>query len=151
MYKVPKRKPWDKRDNDIITRWFKIQVDPTTLLVDTSDYTFSSSVGQCHHWKEFSKAVPFGTCFDCESPHSDGGRANIDLRGTPFAVEDGFHFNGCMAAGSWDFKEDNQVVFLKGGGYCGWTAPNKANDEYKAHKGGYYIQLKYIGEKKEKD
>eukprot|EP00455_Lapot_gusevi_P030095 TRINITY_DN3228_c0_g1_i6.p1 TRINITY_DN3228_c0_g1~~TRINITY_DN3228_c0_g1_i6.p1 ORF type:complete len:151 (-),score=32.97 TRINITY_DN3228_c0_g1_i6:64-516(-) len=144
-YKCPTRKPWGYDDTDVETLWYKIRIDPATLKVNTGDYRFSRSVGKVsHHGEEFSRRVPYGTCFDCESGRSQEGEGNIDLRGTPFAVDDQFKFDGYAAAGSWTFSENDQVVRLTGGGYCGWTCPKSCASEQDAYTGGEFLQLKRI-------
>ena len=71
-----------------------ISVDPHTLKVDTSDFTFAKSEGKCmHHGIEASRQVPFGCCFACDSPHLDNARAGIDLVGTPYAIDDEFTYS----------------------------------------------------------
>jgi hypothetical protein len=149
-YKLPSRGGWSQRNKDVKTTWHKIRVDPHTLLVHNGDFTFASSVGfSSHHVQDLgetvAKNIPYGCAFDCEESYSMTGVAKIDLRGTPFAVaDDQFHFGGCNGAGQWKHKQHNQVVDLRGGGYCGWVCPKLASNEPAAAIGGWYLQLKLI-------
>lgn len=72
--------------------------------------------------------------------------AKIDLRGTPYAVDDSFDFGGYCATGNVVFSGDNQVADIKGGGHCGWMVPTKANNagEVAAHLGGWFLKLKLL-------
>jgi len=62
-------------------RWASFKIDLTTLRVDIADYTFAT---------QFSGTIrlPFGYVKDCAGRHSTRGRVVLDLRGTPFAIED---------------------------------------------------------------
>jgi hypothetical protein len=39
--KIPSRKPWNRKDEDVVTTWFKLRFDPTSMLVHTGDFTFA--------------------------------------------------------------------------------------------------------------
>jgi hypothetical protein len=146
-YKIPTRKPWGASDSDVKTVWSKLRFDPKTLLVNTGDFTYSTSVGYVGHHKSTSPdKIPFGSAFGCEAPSNADGRARIDLRGTNFAVDDNFATAGYIAGGKIVVSENNQVVDIYGGGYCGWTVPEKANQagEQGASLGGSYLKLKVI-------
>ena len=114
-------------------------------MVHTGDFEYTESTGYCGHFKELQETIPYGTAFGCEAPNCDDGKALIDLRGTDFAVDDSFHHSGYLSNGTSTFSENNQVVHLTGGGYCGWIAPKECyGDETKSHLGGWYIRLKRI-------
>jgi hypothetical protein len=142
-YIVPARH-LSAHEKHVYTKWYKIRVNPDTLMVNNGDFRFSSSTGYYHHHPGHEHHVPFGTCFDCESSFSKSGSAVIDLRGTCFGVKSKFYHAGCNSAGSWDFSSDDQVVSLKGGGYCGWCCPELADCESKAAEGGWFIELKIV-------
>jgi len=147
-YKYPNGIFWrdraTKEQSDVITYWYKLRFDPHTLMIHNGDFTFSKSAGYVAHHLEYSTRCPYGTCFDCENFHSHTGRANIDLRGTQFAVDDAFQHRGWQSNGTWAFSNNNQVVQLTGGGYCGWTAPINATTEDMAHAGGWFLKLKLL-------
>ena len=108
------------------THYTRIRIDPYCFLVDISDQTFASSTGQLIHWygSVLVTSMPYGTAMDCVAPNSMSGRANIDLRGTPFAVLGlPFVFEGYGVNGSSTPSFDGQVVELTGGGYCGDARP----------------------------
>ena len=46
---------------------------------------------------------------DCEGDGMQTARANIDLRGTPYAIDDEFVKSGVGAAGSWNISHNGQV------------------------------------------
>ena len=73
-------------------------------------------------------------------------KARIDLRGTPFAIDDQFASGGYMPKGQIVFSCSNQVVDILEGGYCGWTVPKLANDagEMNAAQGGNYLKIKFL-------
>ena len=105
------------------------------------------STGYCSHHKQNNPdRIPFGSAFGCESPFSQDGLARIDLRGTPFAIDDDFSHGGYESNGTASFSNDRQVVEIRGGGYCGWMVPTKAKQEgeVKSHIGGWYLKLKPI-------
>ncbi|APR78958.1 Hypothetical protein A7982_04305 [Minicystis rosea] len=108
----------------LTTSFTKVRFHPDTLTVDWEDATFASSTG----WNAFGKtqrsSVGWGVAGDCVGNHSETGSAQIDLRGTPFAVaKDQFSTTGWFPAGSARYSTDRQVVTLTGGGYCGHTGP----------------------------
>jgi hypothetical protein len=132
----------------VVTRYSAIQIDPVpiqlyplTFRANIADETFSSSTGQlCHSSfavpcadSDLVTSMPYGVAFDCVAPYSATGIANLDLRGTPFAVVDTFvtrSFPG--PSGSTTFVTP-QLVNLTGGGYCGWNAPADIYDPVNAN------------------
>jgi hypothetical protein len=62
----------------------------------------------------------YASAGDCRGGWSQTGTANVDVRGTPFTIaRDQFVVEGYLPAGSTVFSENDQVVDLTGGGYCG--------------------------------
>lgn len=107
------------------TQYTKVRFDASDLTVDVTDRRFSASNGG---WAEFGWSYHYSWNYahaaDCHSDWSHTGRANIDLTGTPFAVErDQFVVSGYNPAGTTTFSAGDQVVELTGGGYCGDNAP----------------------------
>jgi hypothetical protein len=83
--------------------------------------------------------LPYGVAMSC-----NGGLApaNIDLRGTPFAVAPGaFAVGGAGYKGSTAYSEANQVVSLSGGGNCGWDAPVGSFNPF--NQSGAQLQLQF--------
>ncbi|WP_253992414.1 Vps62-related protein [Myxococcus qinghaiensis] len=111
---------------NVRTRYSKLRINPHTREVDTSDTTFATSTGQLLHANQPVTSMPFATAMSCD--WGDTGRANIDLRGTPFRVApDAFVVSGWEQVGSQVYGFADQVVSLKGGGYCGSNAPLNAD------------------------
>jgi Big-like domain-containing protein/GON domain-containing protein len=139
---------------DVRTNYTRIRIDPMTLLVDLRDSTFSTSTGAlCHNQWSYPPCLdpylftsrPYGIAFDCVGFNTSTGRANIDLTGTPFAVDDTFAAWGWYPAGTVTFGGQTvtfggwvnnggagpsdlvhvfgQVVDTTGGGYCGQVGP----------------------------
>ena len=146
-YTVPRRKPWSWNDADIITRWYRLRINPETLMIHTGDHTFSKSTGVCNHHTWKTREVSYATCFGCEGGSVDDGRAMCDLSGTPFKFSVSFLHNGYCSYGTWNFSKDDQIISLTGGGYCGWTCPVGAADEKQAVDGGWFIKLEVISNK----
>ncbi|KAG2372713.1 hypothetical protein C9374_013614 [Naegleria lovaniensis] len=142
MYKIPSRKPWSANDTDVYTTWYKIRVDPSTLNVHTGDFRFAKSVGHCSHHTVNQTQIPYASCFGCEAPHMDDANALCDLTGTPFSFDASFHHNGYMSNGSSQLTNDDKVIKLQGGGYCGWICSVGAKTEDEAVQGGWFIKLK---------
>ena len=61
--------------------WYALKINITTLRVDASDHTFANTVSG-------SGLIDIGEAGDCAGTHSLLGTSKIDLRGTPFALED---------------------------------------------------------------
>ncbi|MCY0995857.1 Vps62-related protein [Myxococcus sp. MISCRS1] len=108
------------------SRYSRLRINPYTLEVDTSDTTFATSTGELAHAGLPVTSMPFATAMSCD--WADSGRANIDLRGTPFRVApEAFAVTGWGQVGSQVYSFADQVVSLKGGGYCGSNAPLNAD------------------------
>jgi hypothetical protein len=105
---------------DVKTNYTRIRLDPTTLKVDTSDQTYSTSTGLITSANAVS--MPYAVAMDCYSSLSSHvGAANVDLRNTPFAIAPGaFSLGGFLPSGTSTYSSANQVAFLTGGGGCGW-------------------------------
>ncbi|KAL9647839.1 hypothetical protein ABK040_008114 [Willaertia magna] len=130
------------KDTDVITKWFKVRIDVNNLKLNTGDYRFTKSKGFSYH--HMQTHVAYGSCFGCEAPHVADGHAKCDLTGTPFKFNKnhfGFKHEGYLSNGTWEFKENDQIVDLKGGGYCGWTTSTVAKNEDEAVAGGWFITL----------
>jgi hypothetical protein len=143
-YKVPANKPWGASDSDVKTVWQALQIDLNNMLIHTGDFTYSQSTGQCSHHAENKNSVPFGSAFGCSNTLDSVAR--IDLTGTPFAIDDTFAAGGWQPQGSAVFSSNNQIVDIRGGGYCGWEVPSKANaaGESKAAVGGWFLKVKFL-------
>jgi hypothetical protein len=151
---------------EVVTTYYtRIRLDPVTLLVDISDQTFATSTGSdCCIASTVVTSVPYGTASDCLEAFSNTGRANIDLTGTPFRVNDAFGVSGAAAMGSvngqigTDFSFDDdvfpvfpvigQVVNLTGGGFCGGTFSFPRPQAFFPPvntTGGFILQLQHPG------
>jgi hypothetical protein len=84
----------------VTTHYDKVRLDPTTLLVHIGDQTFANSVGELlHSGDDEVTSMPYGVAMDCIGSSSTTGRANVDLRGLPFEVDDTFALGGVW--GGW--------------------------------------------------
>jgi hypothetical protein len=85
------------------------------------------------------------SAMDCNGAGSMKGEAMIDLRGTPYAVDDEWAHTGVDSAGTWEFSAKNQVVKIRGGGNCGMAAPRRAVEQGTCGPaGGWHLKLKRI-------
>jgi predicted outer membrane repeat protein len=114
----------DSPGTTVRTDYSRVRLLPDTLQVDISDQRHSSSTGSLNHGGTTVTSMPYGVAMDCYAEYSDLGWANIDLRSTPFRVSDTFKKCGFHPGGSWTFSEGDQVVWLQGGGWCGWVQPD---------------------------
>ena len=73
----------------------------------------------------------YATAMGCDGDLANG-TANIDLQGTPFAVDDTFVTDD-LGIGSATFSASDQVVDLTGGGFCGWTPPGRPTSTRSIH------------------
>lgn len=114
--------PGVKSGTTVQTNYTRLRIDPYCFVVKIGDQTFSTSTGDIEDGAITS--MPYGTAMDCAAPNSMAGHANIDLRGTPFAVP-GEPFVAEGNAVNWTVTPsfDGQVVDLTGGGYCGGIRP----------------------------
>jgi hypothetical protein len=108
----------------VSTRWSKVRFDPATLTLDVNDTRFATSTGGIPGWNKYYAA--FGEAGDCIAPNSSTGKANVDLRGLPFAVGATWKTAGYYPAGSSTKSLNDQVVNVTGGGFCGATAVDGA-------------------------
>eukprot|EP01100_Stratorugosa_tubuloviscum_P012619 TRINITY_DN6033_c2_g1_i1.p1 TRINITY_DN6033_c2_g1~~TRINITY_DN6033_c2_g1_i1.p1 ORF type:complete len:445 (+),score=165.20 TRINITY_DN6033_c2_g1_i1:42-1376(+) len=132
------------------TNFEKLRFNPIELVVKTDDYTFSKTNGNKIHqtWgngdvSHVFQQVPYATARDCYGYSSKKGSANIDLRGTIFAVSSNFTAKGCGAAGDIELSENNQVAILRGGGFCGGFYP-ESDTAGQEPGGGWVLDLKFI-------
>lgn len=128
------------------TSYTRVRIDPYCLQVRVGDQTFSSSTGALMHNDTMVTSMPYAVAMDCISPNSSQGRANIDLRGTPFKVpQASFVGEGYMSNTSETRSEGDQVVNLTGGGYCGWLRPLVGIYTYQEPMNGWNgpFQLEY--------
>ncbi len=127
---------------NVRTYYFYLRFDPETLTVDTSDQTFTLSEGALNHSATLQvTSMPYGVAMACGG---DGlnGLANINLRGTHFAVADTFAFVGNGSFGVIASDADMTNIDIEGGGFCGWMAPVNTSWDPMNTAGGV-LQLAY--------
>jgi hypothetical protein len=112
----------------VVTTFTKVRIDPVTLVVDTSDESFSSSTGSLTHPPSGPTvtSMSYASAMDCTGAGSLTGIGNVDLRGTPFSVAPAWFASppgGASSVGTAAYTAENQIVDLTGGGDCGWEAP----------------------------
>lgn len=126
---------------DVITKYTKIRLSPSTFEVDRFDMTFATSVGMAGSGPSLVVSMPYGQSADCKGAGSNTGPANINLLGTPFRLPMGTRFQdapsggsipktediwctlGFNSAGSVNVTPDLKIADLTGGGFCGVTVP----------------------------
>ena len=114
--------------------WTKVHINPSTLVVDQSDHTFSffadTSVLGC--WGEQGGAcggypnTPYGVANACTNG-SPLGAADVDLRGTQFSINPSVTTStggSPLIGGSSTFNPVRTQLDETGSGNCGWTQPN---------------------------
>ncbi len=104
------------------TNYTRVRIDPSDMSVLIVDKTFSTSTGNLTHGSTPVDRMSYAVAMSCDS--SASGLANVDLRGTPFAVSGGFCQNGFNPVGDSTVSQNGQVVDVTGGGFCGWSAPD---------------------------
>lgn len=129
---------------DVVTRYAAVRLDPVSLLVDVSDQTFSISSGVLQGSGERVSSMPYGVAMDCVSKQTATGKANIDLRDTPFSIRDNvFAAGGLQTAGAAALSPDGKVADLVGGGECGWEAAGSYSRAPINKAGGFQLPLRY--------
>jgi hypothetical protein len=116
------------------TSFTKLRIDPATLTVDINDLTFATSTGRLQHSSvtrgpssPFVTQLAYGTGMTCANPGTPpNGPGNIDLTGTPFALNDTFAVSSFAGTGSATISPDNKTANLLVSGYCGWIQPAPA-------------------------
>jgi hypothetical protein len=124
----------------------KLRLDPANLTVDIGDRRFATSTGSLIHpdsgGNQAVSSMSYATAMGCGAT----GAANVDLRGTPFAVDDSFT-PGSLGFGGATFSEADQVVNVTGNGNCGWVSPNPAAyNPFNPVPGDFSLQLRYLVE-----
>lgn len=131
---------------DVRTSYARVRLDPVTLRVVLGDQTFALSTGRVARREGAITSMPYAVAGDCVVGGSRAGVANVDLRGTPFAVAaDAFVLGGFMPGGGATVSANGRVVDLRGGGYCGWMAPRDAPYDPVNTAGGALLPLVYVG------
>jgi hypothetical protein len=128
--------------SSVRTQFQRVRIDPLTLRIDNSDLTFSASAGSLSDGSggQITK-MAYGTAGDCVATNSQAGIGNITLTGTPFAVEPNvFLVSGYIPNGGATYSMNDQVVALRGGGFCGGIGPRKLPSD------PYNLPLRYIGQ-----
>ena len=105
-----------------------IRLDPFTLEVDAADFSYAEKVGYHSFRPGYEgnrvRRSNFGEARSCVARDDRSGRANVDLRGTPFALDATTvaKLGGWESAGFAWFSPDRRVAELEGGGFCGAMA-----------------------------
>ncbi len=84
----------------------KVRFDPGTLRVDIGDITFANTTGGPLTHKASTDPQPvtsmsYATAMACNvGTGGFDGQADVDLKGTPFAIDDTFTVGGTAAIGN---------------------------------------------------
>lgn len=108
------------------TSYVRLRIDPATLVVQIGDQHFAVSSGALSHSGAGPvTSMPFGVGMSCGV---QSGRANIDLRGTSFAVADTIVPGGSALEilTNSSIDPDKQFIDVSGGGLCGWNGVSGA-------------------------
>lgn len=129
---------------NVQTRFTKVRIDPATFVVETRDLRFATSTGSLTRDGTVTR-MAYASAADCACGAAGTGVGNVDLTGTPFAVQrDAFIVIGWEQVGTIAYGSDDRVVSLTGGGCCGSTvtvgAPGPANAT-----GSGALPLVYVG------
>jgi hypothetical protein len=110
----------------IFTFFCAIRLDPVSLLVDVGDLTFSSTEGAVSNWNGYDR-VAYGNAGDCTD---DIGRAKVDLRSTPFAIDESARWTlaGHYPQGDLSVHSGRQVADVSGDGFCGYHVPGEVDN-----------------------
>jgi len=79
--------------NTVTTTWSMLRIDPTTLVVDTSDHAGATSSGDTHETSGNGSVntdyttMPYASARSCVDQNPGSATASVDLTGTPFAVD----------------------------------------------------------------
>ena len=139
----------------VTTSFSKVRLNPATLTVDIGDRTFAPSTGSLTHPDEglgnpTVTSMPYATAMACNSSAASNGTANVDLRGTIFAVDDTWTPIGTTSAsfGGATFSAADQVVNVQGNGNCGWRTPYPEGPFYVFNPapGQFGLTLRYLNE-----
>jgi hypothetical protein len=86
-----------------------------------------SSPASCTSKQPCTNTYPpaYGVASDCVTENGASGTANIDLRGTPFAIDASasWTLSGYLPAGSYTPSSDHKTAAITGGGACGTNSP----------------------------
>ncbi|XP_032671699.1 A disintegrin and metalloproteinase with thrombospondin motifs 9 isoform X2 [Odontomachus brunneus] len=99
------------------TMFKRVRIDPVRLYIIANDYTFS--------WTHGIKRVEYGKAGDCYSlAKCPQGRFSIDLTGTALSLSSEVAWIPDTSSASLAInKINNQRIFGKCGGYCGFCKP----------------------------
>ena len=101
----------------VTTSYTKVRLDPSTPDGGRERHSFATSTAASHppgpRRQPIGHEMPYATAMGCDG--TANGTANINLQGTPFAVDDTFHTDDPRHRGA-TFSQLDQVVDLTGGG-----------------------------------
>jgi hypothetical protein len=124
------------------THYTRLRINPTTLVVDTSDQRFSTSTGELLHDPTRVTSMPYAVAMSCTGDAEHPAEASIDLRGTPFAVREGqFTLGGSGPFGDTSVQNGNQTLSMTGGGFCGWNAPRGSFNPFNQNGGALQLTI----------
>ena len=129
--------------SDVKTNYNRIRFDPSTMEISLTDKTFSYQPVASN---TYSGQGILGRAADCRAMNSAAGQGQLDLRGTPFAIDDSVivavvpndGVNGYYPGGSVNMDASRKYYYVTGGGYCGWCGPMNSNGSAR-----YSIKLKF--------
>ena len=125
---------------DVRTNFLRVRIDPATLKIDIGAEMSAISSGLLYDNGIEVDTMPFGVAMSCSTSH---GLANIDLRGTSFALASQWSPSGASPDGVATFDAAKQMLDLTGGGSCGWIATSDTPADPVNFAHAWAIQLTY--------
>lgn len=128
----------------VTTHFSRVRFDVEALVLHSGDFTFSSSAGRLNHNDAEVTRMPYGSAQQCAGGGGAPGVGNVDLRGTPFAIETATCVDGFAQNGRGDVSAGGQVVDLSVVGFCGWAMVSDSCAAAHAGGAGASLRLRYI-------
>ena len=111
-----------------VTRYQKVRLDPRTLRVDISDTQFATG--------STTPAVAYATVGQCFGSKGRPGEGRVDLRNTPFHINDEFLDSGYLSSKEATTILSPRVAVLQVRGDCGTTGPRLLAERDGSSNGG---------------
>ena len=124
------------------TAFWMVRIDPVTLLVDIEDFSYSHTLYYQPGKTGPEHRAPYASAKACDNMASVEALGKIDLRHTPFIINEGFDRSGeCVAAASFaaTTSQGDQVVDLSlgmigglasGASLCGYVSTAGRAQQY---------------------
>jgi hypothetical protein len=128
------------------TEFQRIRIDPVTLTLDSTDYTFATNTGSATLAGKPVEHAPLGIAIACEGSNESAG-AYLYFVDQPFRIKTKLVVSAAASSGHVSFDREDHMIesWVYGGTDCAFIAPQEITSLPTKLADSWMIELEWVG------